>query len=112
MGSVLELKRIRRMAMQFAAQLGVGEFVPNRAALVTAVAVWTTGFAIAGASAWRMHQATAATDPSAEAPDVAVAAPSEEPADTAEPEGVVYMPLDVVVGRRTPVTGVMSMQKP
>jgi hypothetical protein len=95
--------------MQYAAQLGLGELLPNRAALVTAVAVWTTGFALAGASAWRMHHA-AATYSSAETADSAEAAPSEEPAVTAEPEGIVSMPMDVIVGRRTP--GVMSMQKP
>jgi hypothetical protein len=83
--------------------------------MVTAAALWTTGFAIAGASAWRMHQASAATSSSAEPTDWtdwAVAAPSEESAATSEADGVVYMPMDVIVGRRTPLTGVVSMQKP
>jgi hypothetical protein len=80
--------------------------------MMTALGLWTTGFALAGASAWRMHQATAATYHGAEPPDWAVAAPGEERADTAEPEGILDMPTDVIVGRRTPDTGVMSMQKP
>jgi hypothetical protein len=110
MGSVLELKRIRRIAMQYAAHLGLGELLPTRAAVLTAVAVWTMGLALAGASAWRMHRATAATYSSAEPTDSAEAAPSEEPAVTAEQGGIVSMPMDVIVGRTTP--GVVSMQKP
>ena len=99
--------------MRFGTQLGLGGWFPQHPAVVTALGLWTAGFALAGASAWRMHHAAVATPDRNEPPSWAVAAQSGAPAeDTAEPEGTLFMPADVIVGRRTPRVGVVLMQKP
>jgi len=38
--------------------------------------------------------------------------PSKTPADNAESQGAVFMPADLVVGRKTPTTGTTQMQEP
>jgi hypothetical protein len=110
LGCVLELKRIRRIPMNFGTDLGVGAASSQRAAGVTALVLWTAGFALAGAIGLQMHHAATANrdrnEPSS------WAATSEPTADIAEEEGTLYMPVDVIVGRRSPATGVMMMQKP
>jgi hypothetical protein len=99
-------------------QFGFEEWLPRRAALLTALGIWVAGFALAGATAWRMQHPTAGTD-EMEVRTSAVAMPNEAPTDIAEseeavlPEDAVTMPQDVVVGRRTPPrTGVTLMQRP
>jgi hypothetical protein len=57
-----------------------------------------------------MQHAAAATDDGNEPPSCT--APSEAPADTAETEGILYMPTDTIAERRTPGVGVMLMQRP
>jgi hypothetical protein len=42
----------------------------------------------------------------------AEAARRETPADTAAPEGAIFMPLDVIVGRDTPAPVAVLMQNP
>jgi hypothetical protein len=78
--------------------------------MMTALGLWTAGFALAGASTWHLHRAAVVHGDTNE--PSSCAAPSEEPADTAEPEGVVFMPTDMIVGRTTPRTGVTMVQKP
>jgi hypothetical protein len=93
--------------------VGLQGWFSQRAAVLTALGLWTAGFALAGASAWRMqHDASAATDDGDEASSGVEAARLETPADTAEPEGAIFMPLDVIVGRDTPALGAVLMQKP
>jgi hypothetical protein len=79
--------------------------------MLTALGLWTAGFALGGASAWRMHHA-AATDDGNEPSSWAEAAPRDTPADTAEPQGTLFMPMDIIVGRDTPAKGAVLMQKP
>ena len=94
--------------MHPATHLGLGEWAPSRAAMVTALGLWTAGFALAGASAWRMHRAVVANwDNSASSS----AAPSEAPTEAVEQDGVVYMPEDVIVAG-TPARGVTMAQNP
>ncbi len=88
--------------MRSETKLGLGGWFPQRAAVLTALGLWTAGFALGGASAWRMHDASAATDDGNEPSSGAAVALRETPADTAEPEGEIFMPLDVIVGRDTP----------
>jgi hypothetical protein len=98
--------------MRSETQLGLEGWFPQRAAVLTALGLWTAGFALGGASAWRMHHASAATDDGNEPSSWAEAAPRETPTDTAEPQGTLFMPVDVIVGGNTPATGAMLMQKP
>ncbi len=95
--------------MNSGTQFGFEEWLPRRAALLTALGIWAAGFALSGATAWRMQHPTAGTDEMNEARTSAVAMPNEAPADIAEseqavfvPEDVVTMPQDMVVGRKRP----------
>lgn len=72
--------------MRTETQFGSEGWFPQRAAVLTALGLWTAGFALGGASAWRMHDASAATDDGNEPSSGAEAAQRETPADTAEPE--------------------------
>jgi hypothetical protein len=92
--------------------LGFEEWLPRRTALLTALAIWVIGLALAGASAWRMQHPAVRAYETNEAPTPAVATPDEAPAETTESEGAVLLPEDLVVGRRTPTTGVTQLQKP
>jgi hypothetical protein len=104
--------------MRYEMQLGLEEWLPQRAALLTAIGMWAGGFALAGASAWRIQHPTAGTNAMNENTSAVATqgncdnASTDAPADTAESEGAVFMPGDMVVGRRTPRTGVTAMQKP
>jgi hypothetical protein len=104
--------------MRSGTQFGFEDWLPRRAALLTALGVWTAGFALAGASAWRMQHPTG-TDEMNETFSSAAAtscascdnAPSDAPADTTESKGVVFMPEDGIVARATPRIGA-QLQKP
>jgi hypothetical protein len=103
--------------MGSAHQFGFEEWLPRRAALLTGLGLWVTGFALAGASAWSMQHRATHTDEMGETPVSSAAIvcdemPSETPAETAAPQGAVFMPADLVVGRKTPTTGVTQMQEP
>ena len=107
--------------MRSETQLGFEEWLPRRAALLTALGMWVAGFVLAGASAWRIQDQSRWTDEANQSATSPAATPntscdnptSDMAADTAEPQGgAVFMPGDVVVGRRTPGTGVTQMQKP
>jgi hypothetical protein len=88
------------------------QWLPRRAALQAGLWIWVAGFAVAGATAWRMHHQTAGTaQTNGIAADIA-ATPIDVAADTAEPEGAVFMPVDVVVGLRRPRIGATLSQKP
>jgi hypothetical protein len=97
--------------MRYETKLGLGGRFPQRAAVVTALGFWTAGLVLAGASALRMHH-DAARDAGNEPPIWAAAAPSETLDDSAEPEGTLFLPMDVIEGHGTPRAGVMLMQKP
>jgi hypothetical protein len=106
--------------MHSGTQLGFEDRSPHRATLRLALWVWAAGFALAGASAWRMQHPTAGTDEMSAAPTSAALTPSTDcdnssidtVAETAELQGAVFMPGDVVVGRRSATTSVTEMQKP
>jgi len=106
--------------MRSGTQFGFEEWLPRRAALLTALGVWAAGFALAGASAWRMQHPAGRTYEMSEAPSSVAATsaascdnpPSGTPADTTESEGAVFMPEDGLVGRATPRTGATQLQKP
>jgi len=87
------------------------QWLPRRAALQIALGIWAAGFVVAGATAWRMHHQTrGAYDTAATASDV-VGTPTEAASDGAESDRVL-MPIDVIVGLRTPKIGMALRQKP
>jgi hypothetical protein len=87
------------------------QWLPRRAALQIALGIWAAGFVVAGATAWRMHHPTGgAYDTTGTASDV-VKTPTEATSDSAESDRVL-MPIDVIVGLRTPKIGVALRQKP
>jgi hypothetical protein len=96
----------------------IHEWWPRRAALMTAAGMWAAGFALFGASEWRIqHDAgrTSTSDAtfSSTAPESDTSSDSESadtPADTAETEGAVFMPGDVVVGSATDRRGMTELQ--
>ena len=105
--------------MDSATWTGLEEWLPQRAVLLTAAAMWTAGFVLAGASICRMQHTTAWTYETSQMPASAAASPgtpcdnasSDVPAGTDELHGAVFMPQDVVVGRGTPSVGITQMQK-
>src|SRR5258708_32822018 len=97
--------------MRSETQLGFGEWLPRRAALLAALAMWVTGFVLAGASVWRIQDQPRWTDEmnqsataSAARPDTSGDNPTSDiAAATAEPEGGAgRMPRALVDGRRPP----------
>jgi hypothetical protein len=99
---------------------GFEEWLPRRAALLTGVGLWTAGFALAGASAWRMQPPIASADEMRETSTATAAAtpgltcdnaPTDTPVDTAESEGALLIPEDLIVGRNTPLIGITQMQR-
>jgi hypothetical protein len=58
-----------------------------------------------------MHHKTGGTDETNGIADVA-ATPTKAAADTSEPEGAVFMPVEVILGFRTPRIGATLIQKP
>ena len=93
-------------------QLDVFEkWLPRRATLEIALGIWVAGFVVAGATSWRMHHSTGGTHETAGTAFDVVGTPTAAPADGAESDRVL-MPIDVIVGLRTPKTGVALPQKP
>ncbi len=78
------------------------QWLPRRTAVQAAIWIWVAGFAAAGASAVRMHHQTAGTHETIGVATDVEATPTEAAAEVAGTEGAVFMPLDVVVGLRTP----------
>jgi|HubBroStandDraft_6_1064221.scaffolds.fasta_scaffold656282_1 hypothetical protein len=88
------------------------QWLPRRAVLQVALWIWATGFVVAGATAWRMHHPTMGTEQTTRIAADVEGTPTEGPADGAESERVVLMPIAVIVGLRTPKVGVALRQKP
>jgi hypothetical protein len=87
------------------------KWLPRRATLQVVIGIWVAGFAVAGASMWRMDHQTARTDEMrVTSPEVA-GAPTEAISDMARSERSLVMPVDLIVGHRTPRIGVALSQK-
>ena len=87
------------------------KWLPRRVSLKIALGIWGAGFLVAGATAWRMDHPTAGAH---ETTGIVVDVDGAQPAaasDSAESERVV-MPVDEIVGLRTPKVGVALRQKP
>jgi hypothetical protein len=80
------------------------QWLPARPVLLAALGIWLAAFALAGATAWRMHHETVGTEETSGS-----AVPVADPADF---NGAVLMPEDAIVGVRTPRLGVTQSQKP
>jgi hypothetical protein len=80
------------------------DWLPRPAAFGLALGLWITGFAVAGAAAWRMDGA--APEPTAPT------ATTRGGVDSTTSGTVIVIPEDVVVGRRRPAAGVTMKQKP
>jgi hypothetical protein len=79
------------------------EWFPRRGALLTALGVWVAGFALGGASLWRMQHASAGIPEERTEGFISESEPATEALDdTAEPDAVMSMPRDVIVAHRTP----------
>jgi hypothetical protein len=106
--------------MRPAKHFGFEEWLRRRAALLTTVGLWTAGFALAGASAWRMQHSITGSDEMRETPTLTAAATpgmscdnasTDTLADTVDLEGALFIPEDLVVGRKTPLIGITQMQR-
>lgn len=87
------------------------KWLPRRATLQVVIGIWVAGFAVAGASLWRMDHPSATTDEMrVTSPEVA-AAPTEAVTDMARSESSLVMPVDLIVGHRAPRIGVALSQK-
>jgi hypothetical protein len=92
-------------------EFGRDEWLPRRNALLTALGIWVAGFALGGASLWRMQHATAGISERTEGLTFESETPTEAFDDTPEPDAVMSMPRDVIVAHRTPKHhGVTLMQ--
>ena len=87
------------------------KWLPRRAALQVALGIWVAGFVVAGATAWRMHHPMVGTHETRGTAADVVGPPTEAASDSPESERVL-MPIDVIVGLRTPKIGVAASQKP
>ncbi len=81
------------------------DWLPRPTAFGLALGLWITGFAIAGAAAWRMHGA-------APEPTGTPTATTPGSVDSTASETVIVIPQDVVVGHKRPAAGVTMKQKP
>ena len=86
------------------------KWLPRRGALQVALGVWVAGSVVAGATAWRMNHPTVGTEEPTGTTAEVVGTPTET--DSAGSERVVLMPIDGIVGLRTPKIGVALRQKP
>jgi hypothetical protein len=97
------------------------KWLPRRATLQVVIGIWVAGFAVAGATVWRMdprtagssdrrHQTARTDETRVISPEVA-AAPTEAVSDMAGSESPLFMPVDVIVGHRAPRMGVALRQK-
>jgi hypothetical protein len=75
------------------------QWLPARPVLLVALGIWLAAFALAGATASRMHHKTVGTGETNGS-----AVPVTDPA--------ILMPEDAIVGVRTPRLGVTQSQKP
>jgi hypothetical protein len=83
------------------------DWLPRPAALGLALGLWITGFAVAGAVVWRLHDAASGPTFTAMSPEM-----TRPPANATASGAVIVIPEDLVVGHRTPRTGVTMRQKP
>jgi hypothetical protein len=97
-------------------KFGFEEWLSRRAALLTGLGMWVAGFALAGASGWRMQHRAARTDEMGETRVSGSAIFCDEVSGdtpgTAEVEGAVFMPADLVVGRKAPTVAMTQTQTP
>ncbi len=87
------------------------KWLPRRATLRVVIGIWAAGFAVAGATAWRMDRQIAGTDERNVTVPEAPSATTEPVSDIAGSERAISMPLDLVVGHRTPRIGAAPSQK-
>jgi hypothetical protein len=100
------LERGRRSPMYRRMPLDLFEqWLPTRPVLLLALGIWSAGFALAGATAWRMHHKTTMGTEETNGSALPVS-------DSADFKGAVLMPEDAIVGVRTPRLGVTQSQKP
>jgi hypothetical protein len=89
----------------------VEKWLSRRATLQVVIGIWMAGFAVAGATVWRMDHPTARTDETRVISPEIAAAPTEAVSDMAGSETPIFMPVDVIVAHRTPRIGVALRQK-
>jgi hypothetical protein len=87
------------------------KWLPRRATLQVVIGIWVAGFTVAGATVWRMDHPTARTDETRVISPAVAAAPTEAVSDMAGSESPLFMPVDMIVGHRTPRIGVTLRQK-
>jgi hypothetical protein len=87
------------------------KWLPQRAALQVVIGIWVVGFAVAAATVWRMDHPTARTDEAKVTAAEVVGPPTEAVSDIAGSERPLFMPVDLIVGHRTPSIGVALRQK-
>ena len=87
------------------------KWLPRRATLQVVIGIWVAGFAVAGATVWRMDRPTARRDETRVISPEIAAAPTEAVSDMAGSERPISMPADLIVGHRTPRIGVALRQK-
>jgi hypothetical protein len=106
------LTRTRRSHIMYPrTQLDLFEkWLPRRATLEIALGIWVAGFVVAGATSWRMHHPTGGTYEAAGTALDVVETPTAAASDSAESERVL-MPIDVIVGLRSPKIGVAPRQQ-
>ena len=97
--------------MNSGTKIGGREWDPRRVELLTALGIWVAGFALGGASLWRMQHATDGTLERTEGLTSESETPTEALDDTAEPDAVMSMPGDVIVAHRTPKSGGVTLMQ-
>jgi hypothetical protein len=87
--------------MQPSIYLEFEAWIPRRGGVLVALGIWVAGFVMAAGIAVRMHHESVRT----RAPTTSslVAAPIGAPDATTGSQDTVFMPDDVVVGRRSPL---------
>jgi hypothetical protein len=99
-------------------QLGLTDLLPQRAAVMMAIAFWTAGLALAVASGWNVNRVHRAHQPIAGWTSTVLTStptdnpPADTPPVTDEQPGILEMPTDVIVAHTTPPSGVTNLQKP
>ena len=86
------------------------KWLPRRATLQVVIGIWVAGFAVAGASVWRMDRQNARTNEiRVTSPEAAT--PTEAVSDMAKSDRPLVMPVDLIVGHGTQRIGVTLSQK-
>jgi hypothetical protein len=99
-------------------QLGLTELLPQRAAVMMAIAFWTAGLTLAVASVCNVNRVHGAQEPSGGWSSTVLSStptenpPAEIPQVTDEQPAIVEMPTDVIVAHTAPASGVTDLQKP